>query len=85
VILFRAIDYISTGLPSDFFVVLRHGLLPPNLVASPMGLGGRKVKQRIGNDPRNLSWADGEPISFSLVFSLGQIILNSSLLPCLCH
>ena len=23
-----------------------------------MGLGGRKVKQRIGNDPRNLSWAD---------------------------
>ena len=24
-----------------------------------MGLSGRKVKQRIGNDPRNLSWADG--------------------------
>lgn len=23
-----------------------------------MGLSGRKVKQRIGNDPRNLSWAD---------------------------
>ncbi|TFK75476.1 hypothetical protein BDN72DRAFT_520746 [Pluteus cervinus] len=23
-----------------------------------MGLAGRKVKQRIGNDPRNLSWAD---------------------------
>jgi hypothetical protein len=24
-----------------------------------MGLSGRKVKQRIGKDPRNLSWADG--------------------------
>ncbi|KXN87369.1 Protein PXR1 [Leucoagaricus sp. SymC.cos] len=23
-----------------------------------MGLSGRKIKQRIGNDPRNLSWAD---------------------------
>ncbi|KAI0262586.1 hypothetical protein BC834DRAFT_812830, partial [Gloeopeniophorella convolvens] len=23
-----------------------------------MGLSGRKVKQRIGHDPRNLSWAD---------------------------
>ncbi|KAI9462620.1 hypothetical protein F5148DRAFT_970719, partial [Russula earlei] len=23
-----------------------------------MGLSGRKVKQRIGKDPRNLSWAD---------------------------
>jgi hypothetical protein len=24
-----------------------------------MGLSGRKVKQRIPQDPRNLSWADG--------------------------
>ena len=24
-----------------------------------MGLSGRKVKQRIGHDPRNLSWVDG--------------------------
>jgi hypothetical protein len=24
-----------------------------------MGLSGRKAKQRIGHDPRNLSWADG--------------------------
>lgn len=24
-----------------------------------MGLSGKKIKQRIGNDPRNLSWADG--------------------------
>ena len=24
-----------------------------------MGLAGRKVKQRIPADPRNLSWADG--------------------------
>ena len=29
-----------------------------------MGLAGRKVKQRIGNDPRNLSWADGTPRTF---------------------
>jgi len=25
-----------------------------------MGLSGRKVKQRIGKDPRNLSWVDGK-------------------------
>jgi hypothetical protein len=33
-----------------------------------MGLSGRKVKQRIGKDPRNLSWADGQypPLSVSL-------------------
>lgn len=24
-----------------------------------MGLAGRKIKQRIGTDPRNLTWADG--------------------------
>lgn len=30
-----------------------------------MGLSGRKVKQKIGNDPRNLSWADGEPAFLS--------------------
>ena len=24
-----------------------------------MGLAGRKTKQRIGHDPRNLAWADG--------------------------
>jgi hypothetical protein len=24
-----------------------------------MGISGKKVKQRIPNDPRNLSWADG--------------------------
>ena len=33
-------------------------------VAQPhalMGLAGRKQKQRIPADPRNLGWADGEP------------------------
>ena len=34
-------------------------VLPPSLGVLQMGLSGRKVKQRIGNDPRNLSWADG--------------------------
>lgn len=27
-----------------------------------MGLSGRKTKQKIGNDPRNLSWADGSSL-----------------------
>ena len=42
-----------------------------------MGLAGRKTKQRIGNDPRNLSWADGtyksqstNNVPFSLIFIL---------------
>lgn len=32
-----------------------------------MGLAGRKEKQRIPNDPRNLSWADGECTVFEIV------------------
>ena len=33
---------------------------PHSLLSPPkMGLSGRKVKQRIPQDPRNLSWADG--------------------------
>ena len=43
-----------------------------------MGLSGRKVKQRIGKDPRNLSWADGE-VFFSR--GIAPIILSSFLSP----
>ena len=31
----------------------------PDLSTYDMGLAGRKTKQRIGHDPRNLAWADG--------------------------
>ena len=34
------------------------------LLNTLMGLSGRKAKQRIGKDPRNLSWADGMNLSF---------------------
>ncbi|KAH0829220.1 hypothetical protein J3R83DRAFT_2784 [Lanmaoa asiatica] len=35
-----------------------------------MGLAGRKQKQRIPADPRNLSWADGEPSPIIITITL---------------
>lgn len=32
---------------------------PSNVLEATMGLAGRKTKQRIGHDPRNLTWANG--------------------------
>ena len=42
--------------------------LHPLLSSPKMGLSGRKIKQRIPQDPRNLSWADGN-INTSFVSS----------------
>ena len=48
-----------------------------------MGLSGRKAKQRIGKDPRNLSWADGmnlvldHPSDFRLQLFLKQMLVAS--------
>ena len=39
-----------------------------------MGLSGRKVKQRIGKDPRNLSWADGESLPSLFLFPTSFIL-----------
>ena len=36
---------------------------------STMGLSGRKEKQKIPNDPRNLSWADSKPVRPKIVLS----------------
>jgi Pin2-interacting protein X1 len=38
-----------------------------------MGLSGRKTKQRIPDDPRNLCWADGKGVLISLIFSLNRL------------
>ena len=48
----------------------RSSCVSTNQTKSFMGLSGRKVKQRIGKDPRNLSWADGQypPFSVSLAW-----------------
>ena len=35
-----------------------------------MGLSGRKTKQRIPDDPRNLCWADGKGVLTALIFLL---------------
>ena len=55
-----------------FYLCVHLHLLPPrayprtlplrrrlDLSIYDMGLAGRKTKQRIGHDPRNLAWADG--------------------------
>ena len=41
-----------------------------------MGLSGRRAKQRIGKDPRNLSWADGK-----VSLAIAPVTSSSSLLP----
>lgn len=38
-----------------------------------MGLSGRKTKQRIPDDPRNLCWADGNGVLIALIFLLGNL------------
>jgi Pin2-interacting protein X1 len=43
-----------------------------------MGLSGRKTKQRIPDDPRNLCWADGKSVLIALIFLLNRLF--SSLL-----
>lgn len=45
-----------------------------------MGLSGRKSKQRIPDDPRNLCWADGKGVLVALMFLLMLNRLFSSLL-----
>jgi Pin2-interacting protein X1 len=38
-----------------------------------MGLSGRKTKQRIPDDPRNLCWADGKGVLITLIFLLNRL------------
>lgn len=38
-----------------------------------MGLSGRKSKQRIPDDPRNLCWADGKGVLIALIFLLNRL------------
>ena len=40
-----------------------------------MGLSGRKTKQRIPDDPRNLCWADGKAFLIALIFLLSRLLL----------
>ena len=41
-----------------------------------MGLSGRKTKQRIPDDPRNLCWADGNGVLMVLIFLLNRLFLS---------
>ncbi len=51
---------ICLVIPSNFLIEIPiDTLLRSLLLVAAMGLSGRKQKQRIGPDPRNLSWADG--------------------------
>lgn len=44
-----------------------------------MGLSGRKTKQRIPDDPRNLCWADGKGVLIALIFLLNRLFSSSLL------
>lgn len=50
------------------------------LDSSRMGLSGRKIKQRIPQDPRNLSWADG---SVDALFVLCTFVAQPSVHRCI--
>ena len=39
-----------------------------------MGLSGRKTKQRIPDDPRNLCWADGKAFLIFIIFLLNRLL-----------
>jgi hypothetical protein len=67
-------DHCNMTLLFAVCMMLRYNLLPKKntlFESTKMGLSGRRVKQRIPTDPRNLGWANG---AFTLPF--GNITLS---------
>lgn len=46
--------------PFKWRLILYSAFIPSSVHLFKMGLSGRKEKQRIPADPRNLTWADGK-------------------------